>query len=119
MSDDENRGPLQLLDITSLMGQGATSNDRKPPKPTIGAIILGAILGLFELLKTAIGISVGIICIAGGAWLSYVGITANTSWSIHFMGESFDLTTSAPGVVMIVAGMAIVFVALKAHEIRA
>jgi len=57
-----------------------------------------------------LGLLVGVVCVLGGLLLCLNGIAGSTSWTAKFLGAESNISDAAPGVVLFVIGLFIVWV---------
>jgi hypothetical protein len=71
-----------------------------------------------ELLKRSIryrfiysmtGLILGLVCILGGVVLFLNGVAGSASWTAKVMGGDSTLTDAAPGAILFVVGLLVVF----------
>ncbi len=67
-------------------------------------------LSNYQLIYSILGLIVGLICIFGGVFLFYSGITGSMNWTAKILGASSNLVNSAPGAVLFIVGLFIVFI---------
>src|SRR5438445_204841 len=63
----------------------------------------------FEFTYSLAGLSVAVLCIAGGIFLFLRGISGSTTWVAVLGTSQSRLTNAAPGVVLFVVGLAILW----------
>ncbi len=76
---------------------------------------------LYEAIYSVGGLILGLLCIVGGIILSILGVTGSIDWSAEILGAESTISNAAPGAVLFIVGVAIVFltrykVNLKAKE---
>lgn len=65
---------------------------------------------LLQLIYSVGGLLLGLACIVGWVVLFLAGVTGKTNWSAKFFGAITELTDAAPGVILFVVGLFIVWV---------
>lgn len=65
---------------------------------------------LFQLIYSVCGLILGFVCILGGVVLFLHGITGSTSWIAKFIGVESNLSDAAPGAVLFIVGLLIVWI---------
>ena len=63
-----------------------------------------------HLIYSLSGLILGLACILGGIVLTLHGAVGSTSWTASFIGVATDISDAAPGVVLFVVGLFIVWV---------
>src|SRR4051794_26822687 len=67
-------------------------------------------LGLkLKFAYSIVGLIVGLACILVGLLLGVYGVAGHTSWTASVLGLSTNLSDAAPGVVVFVVGIFVVF----------
>ena len=56
------------------------------------------------------GLYLGVVCILGGLILFILGVTGATSWTAKILGAESILVDAAPGVVLFIVGLFIVYI---------
>ncbi len=64
----------------------------------------------FQLVYSLAGLVLGLVCIVGGIILFLNGVTGSTSWTAKILGAESNLSDAAPGAVLFVVGLFVVFV---------
>ena len=67
-------------------------------------------LSRHQLTYSILGLVLGSVCIIGGILLFLAGVTGAMSWTAGFLAASSELLDAAPGAVLFVVGLFIVFV---------
>ena len=67
-------------------------------------------LSKHQLIYSILGLVLGLVCIIGGIILFLFGITGKMSWTAKFIGASSEILDAAPGAVLFIVGLFIVFV---------
>jgi hypothetical protein len=63
-----------------------------------------------EYRHAALGVGLGLATIVGGCVLGIAGVAGHTSWTAKALGLSSSLTDAAPGVILFVVGVVVVFI---------
>jgi hypothetical protein len=66
-------------------------------------------LSQHQLTYSLLGLGVGLVCIIGGCILFLHGVTGATSWTASFLGAESKISDAAPGAILFVVGLFIVF----------
>lgn len=69
-----------------------------------------AVLAKCQLLYSTFGLILGMVSIIGGIYLFIQGASGSTDWKINILGAESNLVQAAPGAVLFVVGLFIVFV---------
>ncbi len=64
----------------------------------------------FQLIYSIAGLVLGLVCIIGGIILFLRGITGSTSWTAKIIGAESKVSDAAPGAILFIVGLFIVFV---------
>ena len=64
----------------------------------------------YQLIYSLCGLVLGLVCVIGGIILFLRGITGATSWTAKILGAESKLSDAAPGVMLFIVGLFIVFV---------
>ena len=63
-----------------------------------------------------LGLTIGLICVLGGIGLFLNGIAGSTSWTAKVIGAESEISDAAPGAVLFVVGVFIVFITRPKFE---
>jgi uncharacterized membrane protein len=63
-----------------------------------------------QLAYSLAGLTLGLICVVGGILLFFHGVSGSTSWVGHVIGLQGGLSDAAPGTVLFVVGLLIVWI---------
>ncbi|MBU1145694.1 MAG: hypothetical protein KJ971_07595 [Firmicutes bacterium] len=66
-------------------------------------------LSKHHLIYSIAGLMVGLLCVIGGIVLFLNGVAGSTSWTAKFIGVESDISDAAPGAVLFIVGLFIVF----------
>lgn len=66
-------------------------------------------LAVLQLIYSLAGLVFGLACIVGGILLFFHGVAGSTSWVGEFIGVQSKLSDAAPGTVLFVVGLAVVW----------
>lgn len=91
----------------------STSIDRDPAgritrEETKTRIFAGVVL--YQLIYSLSGLALGLSCVIGGIVLFLHGVTGATSWTAKFIGAESQITDAAPGAVLFIVGLFVVWV---------
>lgn len=64
----------------------------------------------YHLIYSLVGQIFGLVCIVGGIVLCLHQVTGSTSWTAKFMGAESNISDAAPGVILFIVGLLVVFV---------
>jgi hypothetical protein len=64
----------------------------------------------YKFIYSICGLVLGFVCIIGGIALFLNGVAGATSWTAKFLGASSSINDAAPGSVLFIVGLFIVFV---------
>jgi hypothetical protein len=67
-------------------------------------------LARLQLAYSLAGLTLGLICVVGGILLFFHGVSGSTSWVGHVIGLQGGLSDAAPGTVLFVVGLLIVWI---------
>lgn len=63
-----------------------------------------------EYAYGALGLVLGLACVLGGCVLGLNGVAGSTSWTASFLGAESQLNDAAPGVVLFIVGVFLVWI---------
>jgi archaellum biogenesis protein FlaJ (TadC family) len=63
-----------------------------------------------QLVYSILGLILGLVCIIGGVLLFLAGVTGAMSWTAKFLGASSEIFDAAPGAVLFIVGLFVVFI---------
>jgi hypothetical protein len=66
-------------------------------------------LAVLQLIYSLAGLVFGLACIVGGILLFFHGVAGSSSWVGEFIGVQSKLSDAAPGTVLFVVGLAVVW----------
>ena len=75
-------------------------------------------LAVLQLIYSLAGLVFGLACIVGGILLFFHGVTGSSSWVGEFIGVQSKLSDAAPGTVLFVVGLAVVWLTRFAVRVR-
>lgn len=75
-------------------------------------------LALLQLIYSLAGLVFGLACIVGGIVLFLHGVVGSSSWVGGFIGVQSKLSDAAPGTVLFVVGLAVVWLTRFAVRVR-
>jgi hypothetical protein len=82
--------------------------DRTPLKLRAGLAFVELALK-FRFAFAIVGLALGLVCIVGGIILTLSGAVGHTTWTTSILGFSSKLNDAAPGVLLFVVGIAVIF----------
>jgi hypothetical protein len=75
-------------------------------------------LAVLQLIYSLAGLVLGLACIIGGIVLFFHGVAGSSSWVGQFIGVQSKLSDAAPGTVLFVVGVVIVWLTRFAVRVR-
>jgi hypothetical protein len=75
-------------------------------------------LAVLQLIYSLAGLVFGLACIVGGILLFFHGVAGSSSWVGEFIGVQSKLSDAAPGTVLFVVGLAVVWLTRFAVRVR-
>jgi hypothetical protein len=75
-------------------------------------------LAVLQLIYSLAGLMFGLACIIGGILLFFHGVTGSSSWIGEVIGVKSSLSDAAPGTVLFVVGLAVVWLTRFAVRVR-
>jgi hypothetical protein len=75
-------------------------------------------LALLQLIYSLAGLVLGLACIVGGILLFFHGVAGSSSWVGEFIGVQSKLSDAAPGTVLFVVGLAVVWLTRFAVRVK-
>jgi hypothetical protein len=75
-------------------------------------------LATLQLIYSLSGLVFGLACIVGGIVLFFHGVAGSSSWIGEFIGVQSKLSDAAPGTVLFVVGLAVVWLTRFAVRVR-
>lgn len=67
-------------------------------------------LSKHQLIYSILGLVLGLVCVVGGVILFLAGVTGKMNWTASFLGASSEILDAAPGAVLFIVGLFIIFV---------
>ena len=75
-------------------------------------------LAVLQLIYSLAGLLLGLACIVGGILLFFHGVSGSSSWVGEVIGVKSKLSDAAPGTVLFVVGLAVVWLTRFAVRVR-
>jgi hypothetical protein len=75
-------------------------------------------LAMLQLIYSLAGLLLGLACIVGGILLFFHGVSGSSSWVGEVIGVKSNLSDAAPGTVLFVVGLAVVWLTRFAVRVR-
>ncbi len=75
-------------------------------------------LAVLQLIYSLAGLVFGLACIVGGILLFFHGVSGSSSWIGEAIGVQSKLSDAAPGTVLFVVGLAVVWLTRFAVRVR-
>src|SRR2546430_8987029 len=75
-------------------------------------------LAVLQLIYSLAGLLLGLACIVGGILLFFHGVSGSSSWVGEVIGVKSQLSDAAPGTVLFVVGLAVVWPTRFAVRVR-
>ena len=63
----------------------------------------------YQLTYSIAGLALGVICVFGGLVLFVQGVTGSTSWTANVLGLESNISDAAPGAVLFLVGLFVVW----------
>lgn len=63
-----------------------------------------------QFIYSQFGLLVGAGCMVGGVYLFIKGITGSLDWNLQILGASSELSNAAPGAVLFIVGVFVIFI---------
>lgn len=103
--------------------------DRRPaPGPPMRMVVAPEIatqhpetvekLSCYQLIYSVLGLVLGLVCVIGGIVLFLHGVAGSTNWIAKILGAESQISDAAPGAVLFVVGLFIVWVTRFKLKIR-
>src|ERR1700737_3961596 len=86
--------------------------------PNAGGRNFWARLVVLQLIYSLAGLVLGLACIVGGILLFFHGVVGSSSWVGQFIGVQSKLSDAAPGTVLFVVGLAVVWLTRFSVRVR-
>lgn len=98
-------GDISIPDVSSQHGTTKEVNfEGEGTKEMVTTV------SFYQLIYSMASLFIGLFCIIGGIALFFNGITGNTSWTAEFLGAKSKISDAAPGVVLFIVGLFIIWV---------
>jgi len=75
-------------------------------------------LAMLQLIYSLAGLVLGLACIIGGTLLFFHGVIGSSSWVGEVIGVKSMLSDAAPGTVLFIVGLAVVFLTRFTVRVR-
>jgi hypothetical protein len=75
-------------------------------------------LATLQLIYSLAGLVLGLACVVGGTLLFFHGVAGSSSWVGEFIGVKSRLSDAAPGTVLFVVGLAVVWLTRFSVRVR-
>lgn len=75
-------------------------------------------LATLQLIYSLAGLVLGLACVIGGTLLFFHGVAGSSSWVGEFIGVKSRLSDAAPGTVLFVVGLAVVWLTRFSVRVR-
>src|SRR4030081_4070988 len=75
-------------------------------------------LATLQLIYSLAGLVLGLACVIGGILLFFHGVTGSSSWVGEVIGAKGKLSDAAPGTILFVVGLAVVWLTRFAVRVR-
>jgi hypothetical protein len=97
------------MDLQDLLGKSGLQS-KKVEIPSSMDATLARSITTHQLIYSLAGLLMGLACIVGGLVLALRGVTGSAGWTAKVLGLESELTDAAPGVVLFVVGIFMVWV---------
>ena len=71
-----------------------------------------------QFIYSMAGLVLGLVCVIGGIVLFLYGIAGETSWTAKVIGLESDISDAAPGSLLFIAGICIVYITRFVIKVR-
>ena len=68
------------------------------------------LLSLYQFVYSLCGLVLGLACLAGGVLLFLNGVAGSASWTARILGVESQVSDAAPGAILFIVGLFVVFV---------
>ncbi|MFZ0749092.1 MAG: hypothetical protein WAM70_07015, partial [Pyrinomonadaceae bacterium] len=111
VSSKRNRSVLlrKALDEQLKKNAKSSTNERRPQSYSHSANLLGKAVDA-EYRYATLGLVLGLATIIGGIILGLNGVAGSTSWTARLIGLESKINDAAPGVVLFIVGIFLVFI---------
>jgi len=91
----------------------------KPPGPPLSLLVgdprrvppkTQEALSRHHLIYSICGLVLGLVCVIAGVVLFFAGVTGAMSWTAKFLGAESQILDAAPGAVIFIVGLFIVWI---------
>ena len=72
----------------------------------------------FQFIYSLIGLLFGFACIIGGMVLFFHGVVGSSSWTTKFIGLESEINDAAPGTILFIVGLYVVWIARFGVKVR-
>ena len=98
------------MDLQKLLQRAGLELKRVELPPSSIDVNVGKQIARYQLIYSLSGLILGLACVGGGLVLSLRGITGSASWTGKVLGLESVLSDAAPGVVLFILGLFVVYV---------
>ena len=113
MADDVTRKAIEA----AKADKAAAGGEIKVP-PSLVDPETWKMMSRFQFIYSLAGLSFGLVCVLGGIVLFLNGISGSTSWTAKIIGAESHLSDAAPGALLFVVGLFIVFMTRFSVSVR-
>jgi len=103
--DDKQRRDKQITKSHPRLMMKSIIVPKKMDAPDVWDKII-----ICQLIYSLAGLVLGLVCIIGGIVLFFNNITGSTSWVAKIIGLNSSVTNAAPGAVLFIVGLFIVYI---------
>ena len=96
IADDQHMHPAASIDVPSTFAERHPTHLKE--------------LSKHQLIYSIAGLVLGLVCILGGIALFLNGVVGSISWTAKILGAESIVSDAAPGAVLFIVGLFIVFV---------
>ena len=72
----------------------------------------------FRLIYSICGLFMGLVCIIGGIILLLNGVTGSTNWTAKLLGAETDISDAAPGTVLFIVGLFVIWISRYTVKVK-
>lgn len=90
---------------------GLSSSGASPPKTVEErSVKVSSEVSRLHLIYSLTGLILGLCCVIAGVVLFLHGVTGSTSWISKFVGASNEISDAAPGTILFIVGLLVVWI---------
>ena len=113
-----NRASDQQLTVDDLPNLSASALYSTEMPATLRDRELYRRLAFYQFIYSLCGLILGFVCILGGLFLFFHGVSGNSSWVARIFGSESQISDAAPGSVLFVVGLFVVVITRFSTKLR-